>query len=72
MRDGRFTGGYITRRYGAPAKEVHAVQLELSQRAYMEETPPFRYLPERAARLTPVLRAFVGAMLEWASARSRR
>ena len=35
--NGRFKGGYITRHYGDPAANVHAVQLELAQRAYMSE-----------------------------------
>lgn len=35
--NGRFKGGYITRHYGDPAGNVHAVQLELAQRAYMNE-----------------------------------
>jgi N-formylglutamate deformylase len=35
--NGRFKGGYITRHYGAPAQGVHAIQLELSQRVYLEE-----------------------------------
>lgn len=35
--NGRFKGGYITRRYGAPADDVHAVQLELAQLNYMDE-----------------------------------
>jgi len=33
----RFQGGYITRHYGRPADNVHVVQLELAQRAYMDE-----------------------------------
>lgn len=33
----RFKGGHITRHYGAPAEDIHAVQLELAQRAYMDE-----------------------------------
>lgn len=36
--NGRFKGGYTTRHYGNPAAGVHAVQLELAQRAYMDET----------------------------------
>lgn len=35
--NGRFKGGYITRHYGDPAANAHAVQLELAQRAYMNE-----------------------------------
>jgi len=35
--NGRFKGGYITRHYGDPAADVQAVQLELAQRAYMNE-----------------------------------
>jgi N-formylglutamate deformylase len=60
-----FKGGYITRRYGAPGSRVHALQLEMSQRLYMDEGRPYRYRPERAERLRPVLeetlRAFVSA-----------
>ena len=35
--DGRFKGGYITRAHGNPAENVHALQLEKAQRAYMDE-----------------------------------
>jgi N-formylglutamate deformylase len=37
VSNGRFKGGWITRRYGAPAAGVHAVQMELACRSYMEE-----------------------------------
>ncbi len=60
--DGRFTGGYITRRYGRPADAVQAVQLELSQITYMDESPPFRYRAERAERLRPVLEQLIAAL----------
>jgi len=33
----RFKGGYITRQYGDPENGVHALQLEIAQRAYMDE-----------------------------------
>jgi N-formylglutamate amidohydrolase len=36
--NGRFQGGYITRHYGDPANNVHAIQLEIAQRAYLDET----------------------------------
>jgi len=57
--NGRFKGGYITRTYGDPAKGVHAVQLELSEATYMEESPPFRFNESLAKRLRPQLRALI-------------
>lgn len=63
--DGRFKGGYITRRYGQPAEGVHAVQLEKCWRCYMEETPPFQPSSSRVKRIQPVLRALVQTMLDW-------
>ena len=62
--NGRFKGGYITRHYGRPPGQVHAVQLEMAQRLYMREAPPYDYLPARAGRIQPVLRAMVGAALQ--------
>lgn len=35
--NGRFKGGYITRQYGRPDEGVHAVQMELACRAYIDE-----------------------------------
>ncbi len=35
--NGRFKGGYITRHYGDPDEGIHALQLEIAQRAYMNE-----------------------------------
>jgi N-formylglutamate deformylase len=63
--DGRFKGGHITRHYGQPAHGVHTVQLEMCWRAYMDETPPYRWHDERAAAVTPLLRALVQTMLRW-------
>jgi N-formylglutamate deformylase len=64
--NGRFKGGYITRRYGRPAERIHAVQLELSQLTYMEEDAPFRFRDDLAAAVRPTLRAILQAMLAWA------
>ena len=55
VANGRFKGGYITRHYGDPAHGVDAVQLEISQRIYMDEDS-FAYLPEKAAQLQLLLR----------------
>ncbi len=60
VRDGRFTGGYITRCYGRPANDVHALQLELAQRAYMNETTR-RFDGARATRLRATLRRMLDA-----------
>ncbi len=66
--NGRYVGGYITRRYGRPAENVHAVQLELAQCAYMEELkPPYRFLEEDARRLRPHLRALLEEFLRCGS-----
>lgn len=35
--NGRFKGGFITRQYGRPDEGVHAVQMELGCRAYIDE-----------------------------------
>jgi len=37
--DGRFKGGWTTRRYGRPAEGVHAIQMELACRGYMDDPP---------------------------------
>jgi len=54
--NGRFRGGWTTRRYGCPVQNVHAIQLEMAQRAYMDETPPWTYRPDRADRVRRRLR----------------
>jgi N-formylglutamate deformylase len=61
--NGRFKGGYITRRYGSPAAGVHAVQLELSEATYMDETPPYAYRDDLARRLQPQLRTLLELFL---------
>lgn len=61
--NGRFKGGYITRRYGQPSSGVHAVQLEMCQRLYMEEVPPFSYDAALASRIQPVLRNMLSGAL---------
>jgi N-formylglutamate deformylase len=69
--DDRFTGGYITRHYGDPAAGIHAVQLELTWRTYMDEAN-FQYLPERADRLKVHLKALLQLLLRWAADRTAR
>jgi N-formylglutamate deformylase len=69
VHNGRFKGGYITRHYGKPEKNVHALQLEMAQCAYMcetlSETRPVPFDPQAAARLTSVLQQLVESLLQW-------
>ncbi|MEO6104024.1 MAG: N-formylglutamate deformylase [Pseudoxanthomonas sp.] len=60
--NGRFKGGYITRQYGNPAQCIDAVQLEISQRNYMDEAS-FAWDPGKAAQLQVVLRKLLEQML---------
>ena len=69
--NGRFKGGYITRHYGSPARAVHAVQLEMAEATYMDETPPYNFRPERAQAVSQILREQLGIVLDWARQRSR-
>lgn len=61
--NGRFKGGYITRRYGDPASNVHAVQLELSEATYMTEKAPYQFREDLARRLRPQLRTLLELFL---------
>jgi N-formylglutamate deformylase len=63
--NGRFKGGYITRRFGAPRANVHALQLEMVQACYMDEANPARFDADRAAPLIHVLERLVIALSEW-------
>jgi N-formylglutamate deformylase len=66
--NGRFKGGHITRHYGQPDVNVHAIQLEMCQCLYMDESAPFAYRPEAAARIEPLLRQLTGAAVDWVKA----
>ena len=59
--NGRFKGGHITRHYGQPHQNVHAIQLEMCRCLYMDEQAPFAYRPDVAARVQPLLRQLTGA-----------
>jgi N-formylglutamate deformylase len=75
--NGRFKGGYITRRYGRPQAGVHAIQLEMCQCLYMNEpgmeaallqgadATPFAYRPDLAEQIRPTLQAMVQAAVTW-------
>jgi N-formylglutamate deformylase len=63
--NGRFKGGHITRFYGNPAGGVHAIQLEMAQCLYMDESAPFGYRPDLAGQVQPLLRELLGAAAAW-------
>ena len=75
--NGRFKGGWITRRHGQPEQGVHALQMELSCRGYMLEPTgkvepanwPSRYDPEFAAPMRATLTKILEAALAWAGSR---
>ena len=72
--DGRFKGGWTTRHYGQPDTGVHAVQLEVACRAYVDEPvdapgthnwpPP--YDAGRAASLRATLERLLRACRQFA------
>lgn len=53
--NGRFKGGHITRHYGDPANGIDAVQLEISQRIYMDENS-LEYDEAKAGRTQAAIR----------------
>ena len=63
--NGRFRGGWSTRHYGRPELGWHAIQMELAQATYMEEHPPWTYLPARATEVRCILRSLLSALSEW-------
>lgn len=61
--NGRFKGGWTTRRYGRPGEGVHAIQMELAQALYLEsEAPPFVFDARRAEPLRAVLADIIAAL----------
>jgi formiminoglutamase len=80
VTNGRFKGGWTTRHYGAPERDVHAVQMELACRGYMNEpTEPFSsnnwpsaYDPAKAAALRSALMSVMSACIAFATNPSGR
>jgi N-formylglutamate deformylase len=61
--NGRFKGGWTTRAYGRPGKGVHAIQMEIAQRAYLsDEAPPWAFDAGKAAPLRAALAGLLGAL----------
>ncbi len=71
--NGRFKGGWTTRHYGRPEDGIHAIQMELAVRGYMDEPAvpdegnwPVPFSARRAAALTPILKDVLKAALAFA------
>ena len=60
--NGRFKGGYITRHYGQPDRGIEAIQLELAQVNYMDETTTV-YDAELAAPVQALISRLLDAAL---------
>ncbi|MEI9996722.1 MAG: N-formylglutamate deformylase [Rhizomicrobium sp.] len=73
VMNGRFKGGWTTRHYGRPAQGVHAIQMELACRGYIDEPEapddanwPTPYGEDRAAPLRAVLRDVLRSCIAFA------
>ena len=72
--NGRFRGGWTTRHYGRPEQGVHAIQMEIAMRAYLDEPEgapdqdnwPPRWDSVRAAPLRADLARILAAALAFA------
>jgi N-formylglutamate deformylase len=61
--NGRFRGGWTTRHYGQPHSDVHAIQMEIAQSAYLEtEAPPWAFSASKTAKLRPILKTIFTAL----------
>lgn len=76
VTNGRFKGGWTTRRHGQPGQGVHAIQMELACRGYMDDpseppTPqtwPAPYRPDQARPMRAALTRVLNACLIFAQA----
>lgn len=60
VSNGRFKGGWTTRHYGDPSRNMHAIQMELAQSVYLrDEAEPWEYDAPKAAGI----RAHLGTIL---------
>lgn len=68
VTNGRFRGGWITRHYGDPAHGIHAIQMELAMRGYLDERAdwPMPWDARIAAPMQDILRRVLDACLIFA------
>ncbi len=63
--NGRFRGGWTTRHYGQQQNGVQAMQMEITQQAYLEhERAPWNYSEKKSASLRPLLKQILEALAD--------
>lgn len=65
-------GGWSVLKHGRPARNTHAMRLELAQRSYMDEAPPWHWRPDKAERMRSVLYRVLNDLVELLHDRARR
>lgn len=66
--NGRFKGGWTTRHYGRPDQGFHAIQMELTQSAYLAaEAAPWDYDATKADTIRPRLAQILGKLADLAA-----
>lgn len=64
VSNGRFKGGYITRCFGQPDQDIHAIQLELSQATYLTDTADEYQLDlAKKQQITPLLQQLIESLI---------
>lgn len=62
--NGRFKGGYITRFFGQPEQNIHAIQLELSQATYLiDDSKEYLLDKEKKQHVSPLLKKLIESLL---------
>ncbi|MFC1236458.1 N-formylglutamate deformylase [Vibrio sp. F74] len=63
--NGRFKGGHITRFFGQPNKDIHAIQLELSQATYLQDSVEgYQMDSAKKQQISPLLKQMINALIE--------
>jgi N-formylglutamate deformylase len=68
VSNGRFKGGFITRHYGQPNHGVHALQMEITQSAYMQEHAPWTFDAMKAGVLQRAVTDIIAGIMAAAAA----
>lgn len=61
--NGRFKGGYITRHYGDPDNDIHAMQLEINQSTYLRPSKEPSIDNEKVNKLSELLEQLIQSLI---------